>query len=58
MGYLCNIRRQLGKAIDFGNEIVSLDLLGESREASTYTSNDSAYRDGKRIWFRVIELFF
>lgn len=34
MGYLCNIRRQLGKAIDFGNEIVSLDLLGESREAS------------------------
>lgn len=34
MGYLCNIRRQLGKAIDFGNEIVSLDLLGESRKAS------------------------
>lgn len=34
MGYLCNIRIQLGKAIDFGNEIVSLDLLGESREAS------------------------
>lgn len=34
MGYLCNIRRQLGRAIDCGNEIVSLDLLGESREAS------------------------
>lgn len=34
MCYLCNIRTQLGKAIDFGNEIVSLDLLGESREAS------------------------
>lgn len=34
IGYLYNIRRQLGKAIDSGNEIVSLDLLLERGEAS------------------------